>query len=503
MTKAETRAAARELGLSIADKHDSQDICFVPQGHYAEVIERLKPGAGEAGDIVHIDGRVLGRHQGIIHYTIGQRRGIGVAIGEPLYVVHLDPAGRRVIVGPREALATRRLHLREVNWLGDETLDGIPAEGLPLMARVRSTRPPMPARLFQVDGRVHVDLADGETGVAAGQACVFYEDDGPGARVLGGGWIERTERAGTAEKALRRLVDTPAVGRVRRLRTARVASSKLDDAHIVAAYARWAPVYDAIFGVITHSAIGRTMGVLNALPPGRILEIGVGTGLALPRYKREHRVTGIDLSPDMLARARARVEREKLANVEQLAEVDATRLSFADQSFDAAVAMFLITVVPDPVAVLSEAVRVVKPGGRIVLANHFSAESGPRAAFEKWLSRYLRLARLEPGIPDRARARPAGHARDRAEEPAAARHLHAAGLRADLAPSASPHVERDVAPGVVLTTAQPHGSDRRWTGKACSFTAGRGSSARSWWACSPMSASSPSCSSRASGRWPS
>ena len=206
MTKAETRAAARELGLAIADKHDSQDICFVPQGHYAEVIERLKPGAGEAGDIVHIDGRVLGRHQGIIHYTVGQRRGIGVAIGEPLYVIHLDPAGRRVIVGPREALATRRLHLRDVNWLGDEPLESIPAEGLSLLARVRSTRPPTPARLFQVDGRVHVDLSDGETGVAAGQACVFYEDDGPGARVLGGGWIERAERAGVAEQALRRLV---------------------------------------------------------------------------------------------------------------------------------------------------------------------------------------------------------------------------------------------------------------------------------------------------------
>ena len=210
MTKAEARAAARELGLAIADKHDSQDICFVPHGHYADVIERLKPGAGEAGDIVHIDGRVLGRHHGIIHYTVGQRRGIGVAVGEPLYVIHLDPAGRRVIVGPREALATRRLHLRDVNWLGDEPLAEIPAEGLALMARVRSTRPPMPARLFHTDGRVHVDLPDGENGVAAGQACVFYQDDEPGTRVLGGGWIERAERAGIAEQALRRLVAAPA-----------------------------------------------------------------------------------------------------------------------------------------------------------------------------------------------------------------------------------------------------------------------------------------------------
>ncbi len=176
-------------------------------------------------------------------------------------------------------------------------------------------------------------------------------------------------------------------------------ASELDDAHIVAAYARWAPVYDAIFGVITHTAINRTMRVLNALDPGRILEIGVGTGLALPRYKPEHRITGIDLSPDMLARARSRVEHQKLGNVDQLAEADATRLAFPDHSFDAAVAMFLITVVPDPIAVLAEAVRVVRPGGRIVLANHFSAESGPRAAFERWLSRYSAALGWNPEFP--------------------------------------------------------------------------------------------------------
>ncbi len=186
-----------------------------------------------------------------------------------------------------------------------------------------------------------------------------------------------------------------------------MAPEQLDDVHIVAAYARWAPVYDAIFGVITNSAINRTMRVLNALAPGRVLEIGVGTGLALPRYRREHRVTGIDLSPDMLARARARVEREKLGNVEQLSEMDATRLAFPDRSFDAAVAMFLITVVPDPIAVLDEAVRVVKPGGRIVLANHFSAESGPRAAFEKWLSRFSASLGWNPEFPvERVLGRP-------------------------------------------------------------------------------------------------
>jgi tRNA-specific 2-thiouridylase len=209
MTKTETRAAARELGLAVAGKHDSQDICFVPNGRYAEVIERLRPGSSEAGDIVHIDGRVLGRHDGIIHYTIGQRRGIGVSIGEPLYVVHLDPAGRRVIVGPRDALTTHRLHLRGVNWLGDEAMQMLRDDGLSIFARVRSTRPPMPAELSVVGNRVFVDLVDGEAGVAPGQACVFYAGDGPGARVLGGGWIDRAERTRAAEAALSALVARP------------------------------------------------------------------------------------------------------------------------------------------------------------------------------------------------------------------------------------------------------------------------------------------------------
>jgi tRNA-specific 2-thiouridylase len=208
MTKAEVREIARGLGLAVADKHDSQDICFVPTGKYAEVIERLKPGAAEAGDIVHIDGRVLGHHQGIIHYTVGQRRGLGIASGEPLYVVHLDPHGRRVIVGPREALTTRRLILRDVNWLGEGTLAGLPAGGRDIHARVRSTRPPLPARLVAEDGGVHVDLAAGESGVAPGQACVFYDSDEAGARVLGGGWIGRAEHVADAERALRRIVAT-------------------------------------------------------------------------------------------------------------------------------------------------------------------------------------------------------------------------------------------------------------------------------------------------------
>ncbi|HEX8663102.1 MAG TPA: tRNA 2-thiouridine(34) synthase MnmA [Beijerinckiaceae bacterium] len=190
--KDETRALARELGLSVAEKPDSQDICFVPQGRYSDVIERLKPGAAQTGEIVHLDGRVLGRHAGIIHYTVGQRRGLGVAAGEPLYVVRLDAARSRVVVGPREALATRTIHVAGVNWLGDQPLAEIGPEGLEVAVRVRSTREPRPAVLRPRAGGAAIELASAEDGVSPGQACVIYEGDGPRARVLGGGTIARS-----------------------------------------------------------------------------------------------------------------------------------------------------------------------------------------------------------------------------------------------------------------------------------------------------------------------
>lgn len=164
--------------------------------------------------------------------------------------------------------------------------------------------------------------------------------------------------------------------------------ARLDDAAVVAAYARWAPIYDPIFGFITGRAIRATMAEVNALPGGRVLEVGVGTGLALPLYSAKHRIVGIDLSPDMLRRAEKKVASDKLANVEALAEMDAANLTFPDGGFDAAVAMFVMTVVPDAVRVLSEMVRVVKPGGRIIIVNHFSADGGLRAAAERWLSRF-------------------------------------------------------------------------------------------------------------------
>ncbi|WP_193176330.1 tRNA 2-thiouridine(34) synthase MnmA [Oricola nitratireducens] len=205
LTKDETRALAAEMGLAVAGKPDSQDICFVPNGNYADIITRLRPNAALAGDIVHIDGRVLGRHDGILRFTIGQRKGLGVATGEPLYVVKLNARARRVIVGPREALDTRIVHLRDVNWLGGGPLDAIGAGGLEVLARVRSTSSPAPARLFSDGGNTWVELSVGESGIAPGQACVLYDGEGEGARVLGGGFIDRTERVPEAERMLARL----------------------------------------------------------------------------------------------------------------------------------------------------------------------------------------------------------------------------------------------------------------------------------------------------------
>jgi phosphatidylethanolamine/phosphatidyl-N-methylethanolamine N-methyltransferase len=165
-------------------------------------------------------------------------------------------------------------------------------------------------------------------------------------------------------------------------------NARLDDAAVVAAYARWAPVYDPIFGVITGRAIRATMREVNALRAGRVLEVGVGTGLSLPLYRPDHAVVGIDISPDMLQRAERRVGELKLRNIERLVEMDAANLAFADGRFDAAVAMFVMTVVPDHARVLAEMTRVVRPGGRIVVVNHFSADGGPRAAVERWLARF-------------------------------------------------------------------------------------------------------------------
>jgi tRNA-specific 2-thiouridylase len=188
-SKAETRALAIKYGLGVADKPDSQDICFVPNGNYAAVIEKLHPGSAQPGDIVDQQGNVLGRHNGIIHYTIGQRRGLGIGgLTDPIYVVRLDIDRKQVIVGPKELLATRKVLLKEVNWLGDQPITS--QTEWKISAKVRSTRPPKDAILRPIsDTEAVVELMIAEEGVAPGQACVFYNPNSN--RVLGGGWIKR------------------------------------------------------------------------------------------------------------------------------------------------------------------------------------------------------------------------------------------------------------------------------------------------------------------------
>jgi len=184
LTKDETRREARRFGLAVADKVDSQDICFVPDGSYARLVERLRPECCEPGEIVDQEGRVLGRHSGIVHFTVGQRRGLGIAAAEPLYVLRVDPEERRVLVGPREALAKTRLRLGELNWLGPPV-----AEGMPVTAKLRSTQPPVSATLYRGADAGEAELVlDAPAGaVAPGQAAVLFD----GERMLGGGWIRR------------------------------------------------------------------------------------------------------------------------------------------------------------------------------------------------------------------------------------------------------------------------------------------------------------------------
>ncbi|NWG23848.1 MAG: tRNA 2-thiouridine(34) synthase MnmA [Pseudorhodoplanes sp.] len=189
LTKAQTRDLARRFGLDIADKPDSQDICFVVNGRYTDMIQRLIPSAADAGEVVDLQGKVLGRHEGIIHFTVGQRKGLGIAAGAPLYVVRLEPETRRVVVGPREALRAHRIALRDINWIGGGKIED--ASGREVFVKVRSTRPPQPALLHAGSDGVSVELIEGEEGVSPGQACVLYDAPLGQARVLGGGFITK------------------------------------------------------------------------------------------------------------------------------------------------------------------------------------------------------------------------------------------------------------------------------------------------------------------------
>ncbi|MDC1156881.1 tRNA 2-thiouridine(34) synthase MnmA [Alphaproteobacteria bacterium] len=205
LDKDETRNLARKFGLTVSEKPDSQDICFVPNGRYGDVVRRLRPGAVDAGDIVHIDGTVLGRHNGVIDYTIGQRRGLGIGgragadeADGPLYVVAIDAASNQVIVGPQKALACVEVHLGDVNWI-----NGAPRDNTPILARLRNTAPAMPARVFcHEDGgatTVVVRLDEAQFGIAAGQAAAIYDGANPD-KLLGGGWIARAPLVGNIDQ---------------------------------------------------------------------------------------------------------------------------------------------------------------------------------------------------------------------------------------------------------------------------------------------------------------
>lgn len=193
-TKLETRRMAVELGLSVASKPDSQDICFVPTGKYTDVIKKMRPDAEDPGDVLHVDGRVLGTHNGVMHYTIGQRRGLGIPDGsglDPLFVLRIDADKKQVIVGPRTRLMKSRIYVKDVNWLGDGDYNAS-ADGQGVSIKIRSMKPPVPARFKTEGGETFIELDAPMEGVSPGQACVFYDAQNA-SRTLGGGWIARSE----------------------------------------------------------------------------------------------------------------------------------------------------------------------------------------------------------------------------------------------------------------------------------------------------------------------
>jgi tRNA-specific 2-thiouridylase len=195
MTKGETRDLARRFDLPVAAKPDSQDICFVPAGRYGDLVRRLRPGAIEPGDIVAEDGTVLGRHHGVVDFTVGQRKGLGLGGGEPLFVLRIEADSRRVVVGPRASLGQSRVAVRDLNWLDRAALP-VAGAGRAVQVKLRSASPAVSARAWGVDGGAAVMLDEPQMGVAPGQACVFYD----GARVLGGGWIARAADRPAAQR---------------------------------------------------------------------------------------------------------------------------------------------------------------------------------------------------------------------------------------------------------------------------------------------------------------
>jgi phosphatidylethanolamine/phosphatidyl-N-methylethanolamine N-methyltransferase len=294
-------------------------------------------------------------------------------------VVRLDATTRRVVVGPREALRMDRIALRDINWIGDGALDRAIGSGLEIFVRVRSTRAPQPAWLRGGNGHYEVELVAGEEGVSPGQACVFYDAASGQAR----------EPCGEAARRSR--------ARIGSFRGAR-GMGDIDREGVEKAYGRWAPVYDLVFGKVFDSGRQSTIAEADRIG-GRILDVGVGTGLSLSDYSREVKLCGVDISEPMLRKAQARVRAQNLANVETLAVMDAKHLAFKDASFDAVVAQYVITAVPDPEATLDDFVRVLKPGGELILVNHIGAEHGPRRIFELAFAPLARRLGWRPEFP--------------------------------------------------------------------------------------------------------
>ena len=398
MTKPQTRELARRFGLSVADKQDSQDICFVPTGRYTDIVGRLKPNAlaarrGRRSRRPHASAR----HQGIAHFTVGQRRGLGIASSAPLYVIRLDAASRRVVVGPREALRMHRIVLRDVNWIGDGALDRAVGEGLEMFVRVRSTRAPQPAWLRAVDERLRSRTGRRRGGRVAG----------PGLRILRCG-------IGAGARARRRVhQERGGEERGARIQRAAAIAAGLERTKKIQAGA-WATTSTAL-GSQRLMAAGRRSTISYSArcssragsPPSRkptrsaaaILDVGVGTGLSLSDYSRSTKLCGVDISEPMLRKAQQRVRAMGLSNVETLAVMDAKNLAFADSFFDAVVAQYVITAVPDPESTLDDFIRVLKPGGELILVNHIGAESGPRRMFELAFAPLARRLGWRPEFP--------------------------------------------------------------------------------------------------------
>jgi len=186
MMKSETRDIAKELNLNVADKPDSQDICFVPNGDYASVINKFKPDAFKKGNIKNTAGNVIGIHNGIVNFTIGQRRGIKVSAKDPYYVIDIRPDKNEIIVGPREELKQTEIILRDLNLLSDKKI----FENN-IFVKVRSTGRLLKSKLNFKNGKARLKLLEDEYGISPGQACVFYSKDNNGDKVLGGGWITK------------------------------------------------------------------------------------------------------------------------------------------------------------------------------------------------------------------------------------------------------------------------------------------------------------------------